>query len=286
MAELEGEITETEEVAPAHGGSTIPKDIFSDVIPDAKLPLDDETIKREYASIPNSGSKTSSAAPPSDSGTASATEGSTSGEAAPGSSPDGTAPAPGAEAAPGSPPMTPEEQHQQAAMTVDMFLNGYEKIHALGRWAAKMSDEDLMVYHAQGKINLEQVLPIGNKTVSLGQFFQEYNQGVEQNITVSNEFKEKFTPPAIRECIKRGWFVSDFLYCCLLLADDLSVKTSLVFGLKKSASMVLKSVMDLKKKQDAGEDTTNAGQRKSRTTEESTEDTWHRETTGEESQPQ
>src|SRR3990167_1529347 len=179
MADEKEEVKKEEKVSESTGGQpnadttpapdTLPSDLFSDKIPDAEiLPLDGQVKEKPYASLPGDipADTTTSTAP-------------TSGEATP-STP----------AAVVDPVKTPEEQKSAAEQTVMMMLRGYEKLHQLGRWVGKIDQSDLQQLHAKGKIDLEKQLPLGRKSISVGDFFNEYNAGVDQNITVSEEFKK------------------------------------------------------------------------------------------------
>ena len=204
----------------------LPVDLFSDKMPDNEiLPLIDEVKTKDYATIPE--------------GATNETEQNLSGDTQPTS--DGSQPSNTATTTPTTKPMTEQDKHDQARQTVELFLRGYEKIHGIGRWIGKVDMSELLVLHNKGQIDLNQELPIGSATVLVKDFFNEYNSGIDTSIVVSPDFKEKFTPSAIRECIRRGWYISDLMYCGVLLAEDLTTKMSLLIGFKKTANMVIES---------------------------------------------
>lgn len=206
------------------GAKKIPIDIFSDKIPNKEvLPLDGQVKTKEYAALPND---------------------------QPGAEPGGAIPpaTPGAPASPAAGPVNPEEIKNQADQTVDLILRGYEKAHALGRYLGKVDPNELAGMHASGKIDLEQELPIGNKKISVGAFFTEYNTELETNISVSDDFVKNIKPPLTRICIKRNWLLSDELYVGSILAEDLTTKVSLLIGLKKSANLILAACISIQTK--------------------------------------
>jgi hypothetical protein len=131
------------------------------------------------------------------------------------------------------------------------MLKGYDKLHMLGRWAGKVDEGELNQLHAKGKINLEQVLPIGKKSITVGAFFSEYNAGIDENIVVSEEFKTNIRPPLERICIKRGWLLGDEAYVLSLLGEDVATKVSMLVGLKKSANLVLGACQQMMIQQNA-----------------------------------
>lgn len=210
---------------------TLPADLFSDKIPGQEtLPLDGEVKVKDYAALPDG---TGATPPP---------------------SADGTTPAstvPPAEATGAAPvaPLTPAEQESQAKQSVDLALKGYEKLHALGRWVGKVDTNELAGLHAKGDINLNQELPLGRRSTTVGGFFEEYNKGIDENIVVTDEFKDNIRPPLTRIVIKNKLFLSDELYVAMIVAEDLTTKMSMLLGLKKSAAMVLKAVTEMAKAQ-------------------------------------
>lgn len=230
VKETKTETTATgKETPPPPAPDTLPSDLFSDKMPGEEvLPLDGKVKEKSYASLPND---------------ATTGDGTTTSESK--TSGDGVTPPP--TPAPIEPPKTPEEVASQAAQTADLMIRGYEKIHSLGRWLGKVDQGNLTSMHSKGKINLEQVLPLGKKTITVQDFFTEYNQGIDENIVVSQEFKDNIRPPLIRECIKRNLLMNDLMYIGVLVAEDVSTKVGMLVGLKKSANLVLeacKSMMD------------------------------------------
>ena len=220
------------------GKKELPLDIFSDAMPEhEELPLDGQVKEQPYAAIPDAPTTESTTPPP----------------PPPIPNADGSTtappPPPPPTGAPVVPAKTPEEIRTEAEQLVDMLLRGYEKLHGLGRWAGKVDETELVQSHFAGKINLNQELPIGKKTITVKGFFEEYNAGIDENIQVDQEFKDKIKPPMIRIAIKRGWCLGDELYVGMLLGEDLATKTSMLIGLKKSANLVLKACHELMKKQ-------------------------------------
>src|SRR3990167_2534190 len=203
------------ESTPPPAPDTLPSDLFSDKMPgEENLPLDGLVKTKEYASLPIDATETSS--PTS-------------------STPSSDTPTP----TPIEPPKTPEELLSGAKQTAMLLMRGYEKLHSVGRWAGKVDQGNLTSLHTKEKINLNQVLPLGKKSITVQEFFNEYNQGIDENIVVSQEFKDAALPPLERICFKRGWIMSDELFLGVLVAEDLSTKVSMLVGLKRSANLVL-----------------------------------------------
>lgn len=223
----------------------IPSDIFSDIIPEGEvLPLDGEVKTKDYATLkdPTQSSGGGSNKPP-----VTPTDGTT---ATP--DPNSTPTPDAATTAAAIGPKTPEEIRTEAEQMVAMMLRGYEKMHGLGRWAGKVDQNELMNQHLSGKIDLNLMLPLGKRgPVPVSQFFSDYNESIDENIVVTNKFKEEITPPLVRIAIKRGWTLGDELFVAMLLSEDLATKVSMLVGLKKSANLVLEACQSIMKKQNA-----------------------------------
>ena len=222
----------------------IPADIFSDEIPQAEIiPLAGEMNTKDYAGIKD-GPKTSS-----DGGSNKPPVTPTDGTTATPDPNNGPTPDPSTTAA-AIGTKTPEEIRTEAEQMVAMMLRGYEKMHGLGRWAGKVDQNELMNQHLSGKIDLNLLLPLGKKgPVPVQQFFTDYNESIDENIVVTNKFKEEITPPLVRIAIKRGWILGDELFVAMLLSEDLATKVSMLVGLKKSANLVLEACQGIMKKQ-------------------------------------
>ena len=229
----------------------IPDDLFSDAIPsDPVLPLDGEVKTKDYAVI-NDGSANGGGG-----GGKTPPNPPVSGDTTPPPSGDGSIPNPNPESGT-IPPIgtpggkSPEEIRTEAEQMVKLILKGYDKLHGVGRWVGKVDDNQLMNLHMQKKIDLDYQLPLGTKHVAVREFFAGYNQEIDENIIVTEEFKEAVTPPLVRIAIKRGWSMGDEMYVMMLAAEDLGTKMSMLIGLKKSANLILDACMQIMKAKNA-----------------------------------
>lgn len=224
----------------------IPDDLFSDTIPsDPVLPLDGQVKTKDYAVINdgsgnNGGGGKNPPIPP------------VSGDSTPPPTGDGSSIPPPVGDGSMSPPLspggkTPEEIRTEAEQMVKLILKGYDKLHGVGRWVGKIDDNQLMNLHMQKKIDLDYKLPLGTKSIAVRDFFSGYNQEIDENIIVTDEFKEAVTPPLVRIAIKRGWSMGDEMYVMMLAAEDLGTKMSMLVGLKKSANLILDACMQIMK---------------------------------------
>jgi hypothetical protein len=228
----------------------IPDDLFSDTIPDKEvIPLDDQMKTKDYAShggdptktTPNSNASGGGGGSNNPPNTNTVSTGDAGGS---GQTNSNTTTSPVVEGV-----KTPEQVKTEAEQFVKLLLRGYDKLHAVGRWAGKMDPNDLMLLHQKRKIDLDYNLPLGTGVIGLRKFFSDYNLQIDEDIVVTDDFKRDITPPLERIAIKRGWGLGDEGTVMLLLAEDLGTKVALLYGLKKTCNMVLDSCMQIMKSQ-------------------------------------
>lgn len=211
---------------------SIPIDIFSDKIASEIIPMDDQVEQKDYGNLKNPGDNSGGSGGgnnTTDSG------GGTSDNSGGSSKPDS------ATVNSATPEKTPEEIRTEAEQAVALALRGYDKTHGFARYLTIKDQNKLAGDHAAGKLNLNMSLPLGKggSTITVGEFIQSYNEQINENIKVSERFKTEITPPLVRIAIKRGWGLSDEMTVLALVAEDLGTKVGLLFGLNKSANMIL-----------------------------------------------
>ena len=138
--------------------------------------------------------------------------------------------------------MDSQDQKIACEMLVDTCLEGYEQLHQLAQWSAKVSEEDLMEKQMQGKIDLHtQKIPISEdgEEVTLGEFLNTYNEQCTEALSYDKSFGEKVRPAMLRVFMKNGWGMSDGQYLGFMFGKDIITKTTIVYSLKKSLNMTM-----------------------------------------------
>lgn len=231
MSETTNTETVTEPIKPAEPTpqveNTAPKvefnmDIFSDVMPDDILPLDDEVKTKDYAKLNEglgNGVNPSGPGAPSTSGSG----GGSSVASGTGLSTEGK---------------SLEEMRSEAEQFVDFTLRAYEKAHDLGRGLVKINQEKLAIEHERGEINLNHTFPLkGNP--SIGQLVDNFNDSIDETIVVEDKFKTDITPPMVRIAMKHKLGMSDEFRVISLIAEDAITKVSILIGLKSAMTDIL-----------------------------------------------
>ena len=214
-------------------------DIWSTEIPIIRNPLDAEFVTKPYTDLPNpDGVKTETK-----------TDAPKDGKPEPPKEfKESTAPIPAVAVE----AKTPEEIKAQAKMTVSLFFKFYDRLKSVVRYLGKINEDELLSQHLAGDIDLDEELPLGRKPVKLREFISELNAQIDTKCVTTKELREAAEPAMIRVCIKRGWIVSDEIYLASLFMDDISMSVGVIWGLKKSANMILDNCREtLKVKKEA-----------------------------------
>ena len=138
--------------------------------------------------------------------------------------------------------MDSQDQKVACEMLVDTCLDGYEQLHQLAQWSAKVDEQELMEKQMQGKIDLHtQKIPISEdgEEVTLGEFLNTYNEQCTEALSYDKSFGEKVRPAMIRVFMKNGWGMSDGQYLAFMFGKDVLQKTTIVYSLKKSLNMTM-----------------------------------------------
>jgi len=139
----------------------------------------------------------------------------------------------------------PADQKRIAAeQLTTVMLGGYKKLHALGRWYAKMPEDKVNELTLEDKIDPNMNVPLnetGTKHATIAEFIADYNDQVEEGMQVSEEFIEVVEPAMVRVCIKHGWGLTDEWLLAYMFGEDLSTKAGMLYGYKKTMNMCLEA---------------------------------------------
>ena len=119
---------------------------------------------------------------------------------------------------------------------VDTVLDGYEQLHTLAQQMVKVDDDVLIEKQTQGKLDLQETIPIdeNGNTLTVAEFFGQYNKQSEQALTYDKEFGYKVRPAMVRVFMKKGWGMTDEQFLAIQFGKDILQKTMIVYSLKKT----------------------------------------------------
>jgi len=106
-----------------------------------------------------------------------------------------------------------------------LIIDGYEQLHTFANKGLQVPERKIRKLVAEGEIDLSVEIPYDyGKTITAGEFFQEFNEQNKDTLTVTKEFKKEVTPVLTRVLQKRGAGVTDEQYLIYLFGKDILVK--------------------------------------------------------------
>ena len=139
----------------------------------------------------------------------------------------------------------PDKEKSAAVKTmVNAVLDMYDGAHIIAQKAVQMPEEKLVDLHRQGKINMNQRIPVGagGQDMNVVELAQTFNAQAAEALEPSKEFRDKVTPPMTRIFMKRGWGMTDEQALLLYFGQDIAAKGILVYSLKSQMNQIIKLV--------------------------------------------
>jgi hypothetical protein len=98
---------------------------------------------------------------------------------------------------------------------------------------------------AEGDIDLSVQIPYDyGKTITAGEFIEEFNEQNKDTLTVSKEFKKEVTPVLTRVLQKRGAAMTDEQYLGFLIVKDVGLKAIIVSQVRSSMNEMLNVIKE------------------------------------------
>lgn len=156
--------------------------------------------------------------------------------------------APKRESAPFNPMMNdvPDGDKKMGAQHMaKLLVDGYEQLHVFGNKALQVPERKIRKLEKEGLIDLSIPIPYEyGKTITAGEFLQDFNEQNKDALTVSKEFKKEVTPVLTRVLEKRGAGLTDEQYLGYLVGKDLIVKLVIVAQLRTTMNDMINVIKD------------------------------------------
>jgi hypothetical protein len=156
--------------------------------------------------------------------------------------------APKRESAPFNPMMNdvPDGDKKMGAQHMaKLLVDGYEQLHVFGNKALQVPERKIRKLEKEGLIDLSIPIPYEyGKTITAGEFLQDFNEQNKDALTVSKEFKKEVTPVLTRVLEKRGAGLTDEQYLGYLVGKDLVVKLVIVAQLRTTMNDMINVIKD------------------------------------------
>lgn len=130
---------------------------------------------------------------------------------------------------------------------VETTLEVYKMGHQFAQRMAKKDESEIIKAVQDGDIDPQMEIPIDEKgtTTNAVEFFQNYNEQVEEALQYDEEFGDKVRPAMERVFEKRGWGMNDEQYLLYMFGKDIAMKGAMVISLKKQANMIFNTFVEL-----------------------------------------
>lgn len=140
----------------------------------------------------------------------------------------------------------PDSELKMGAENVaKIMVDGYEQLHEFGNKWLQISQRKLRKMVADGEIDLSVQIPYDyGKTITAGEFIEEFNEQNKDTLKVSKEFKKEVTPVLTRVLQKRGAALTDEQYLGYLVLKDVGLKAIIVTQVKSSMNEMLNVIKD------------------------------------------
>lgn len=137
------------------------------------------------------------------------------------------------------------EKHRAAVTLVDAALDGYARLNKLGAGAIKFPMRKIKKMQRAKEIDLNIMLPIEPNPVSMGVFMETYNESVSDIFEVSDEFKKKVKPVAVRLAKKYNFGMSDEALLAYYVGLDITSKVAIGYQLHAQMREMLEDFKDM-----------------------------------------
>ena len=127
---------------------------------------------------------------------------------------------------------------------VDASLDLYETLWGLGGRFAQVGEQKLQELVNDGSLDPSRRIPIEDTSVSIFEFFQNYNQQVAEVSKVDKDFKKKVRPAMVRVFSKHGWGMTDEQFLGIAFAKDSIMRGISLFQMKKSINALINQLAE------------------------------------------
>jgi hypothetical protein len=126
-----------------------------------------------------------------------------------------------------------------------LLIDGYEQLHVFANQALQISPRKLRKMVSEGEIDLSVEVPYEyGRTITAGEFVEEFNTQNKDTLTVSKDFKKNVTPVLTRVLQKRGAGFTDEQYLGYMVAKDLLLKGVIVAQVRGTMNEMLNVIKD------------------------------------------
>jgi hypothetical protein len=127
----------------------------------------------------------------------------------------------------------------------NLILGGYEQLHVFGNQMLQFPERKIRKLVSEGEIDLSIRIPYEmDKTISAGEFIQEFNEQNKDTLSVSKEFKKDVKPVLKRVLEKRGAGITDEQYLAYAFGKDIIVKGVIIAQMRSTMNDMIEVIKE------------------------------------------
>ena len=126
-----------------------------------------------------------------------------------------------------------------------LLVDGYEQLHMFANQWLQISPRKVRKMVSEGEIDLSVEIPYEyGRTITAGEFIEQFNEQNKETLTVSRDFKKNVTPVLTRVLQKRGAGFTDEQYLAYMVGKDVLVKAVIVSQIKGTMNDMFNVIKD------------------------------------------
>lgn len=138
-----------------------------------------------------------------------------------------------------------EDVRMGAENLASLLIDGYEQLHVFANKAIQISPRKIQKMVSEGDFDLSAQIPYDyGRTITGGEFIQEFNEQNKDAFTVSKEFKKEVKPVLTRVLEKKGAALTDEQLLGYLIVKDLGIKTIQFTQIRSSMNQMFNVIKD------------------------------------------
>jgi len=127
----------------------------------------------------------------------------------------------------------------------NLILDGYEQLHVFGNQMLQFPKRKIRKLVSEGEIDLSIPIPYEmDKTISAGEFIQEFNDQNKDTLSVSKEFKKEVKPVLKRVLEKRGAGITDEQFLAYAFGKDIIVKGVIIAQMRGTMNDMIEVIKE------------------------------------------
>lgn len=144
-----------------------------------------------------------------------------------------------------------KEKKNASEQLVETALGGYELIHQLFQKIASIDEGKINEKLISGDIDSNLRVPIAEdgSSVNVLEYAKLHNEQSKEALSYDPEFGEKVKPAMVRVFMKKGWGITDEQYLLGAFLQDIAVKSTMIYGMKKQSNEMIKHFMNASQNQ-------------------------------------